>query len=47
MHGFSESIESKVEKGMKWESTIANSELWGKMIVCGRAPRWWDNETKE
>ena len=53
--GFSKSIKSKVERGMKgqelvnevvmeWESAVhrvAKCELGEKMIVCGRATRWW------
>ena len=59
--GFSESIKSKVERGMKgqklvnevvmeWESVVnrvAKSELGEKMIVCGRAARWWDEQIKD
>ena len=26
---------------------MAKSEVGEKMIVCGRAARWWDNEIKE
>ena len=58
VHGFSENIKSKVEKGMKgqelvnevvmeWESVVnrvAKCELGDKMIVYGRAARWWDEQ---
>ena len=61
VHGFSESVKSKLEGGMKgydlvnevlmeWENIVnrvAKSEVGEKMIVCGRAARWWDNEIKE
>ena len=61
MHGFLESVKSKVEEGKKgydlvnevlreWENIVnrvAKSEVGEKMIVCGRAARWWDNEMKE
>ena len=61
MHGFSESVKSKLEGGMKgydllnevlmeWENIVnrvAKSEVGEKVIVCGRAARWWDNEIKE
>ena len=51
VHGFSESVKSKLEGGMKghdlvlmeWES-IVKREVGDKIIVCGRAARWWDNE---
>ena len=26
---------------------VAKREIGDKMIVCGRAARWWDNEIKE
>ena len=53
MHGFSESVKSKLEGDMKvvnkvlmeWENIVnrvAKSEFGEKMIVCGRAARWWD-----
>ena len=35
---------------MEWENIVnrvAKSEVGEKMIVCGRAARWWDNEIKE
>ena len=35
---------------MEWENIVnrvAKSEVGEKMIVCGRATRWWDNEIKE
>ena len=35
---------------MEWESIVnrvAKSEVGDKMIVCGRATRWWDNKNKE
>ena len=55
MHGFSESVKSKLEEGMKghdlvneilmeWENIVAKSEVGDKIIVCGRVARWWDNE---
>ena len=58
VHGFSESVKSKLEGGMKgydlvlmeWENIVnrvVKSEVGEKMIVCGRAARWWDNEIKE
>ena len=61
VHGFSESIKSKVERGMtgqemvnevvmEWESVVnrvAKCELREKMIVCGRAARWWDEQIKD
>ena len=61
VHGFSESVKSKLEEGKKgydlvnevlreWENIVnrvAKSEVGGKMIVCGRAARWWDSEIKE
>ena len=61
MHGFSESVRSKLEEGMKgydlvnevlmeWENIVnrvVKSEVGEKIIVCGRAARWWDNEIKE
>ena len=34
----------------EWESIVnrvAKREVGDKMIVCGRAARWWDNEIKE
>ena len=58
VHGFSESVKSKLEGGMKGydlvnevlmniENRVAKSEAGEKMIVCGRVARWWDNEIKE
>ena len=61
VHGFLDSIKSKVERGMKgqelvkvvvmeWESVInkvAKCELGEKMIMCGRAGRWWDEQIKD
>ena len=53
MHGFSESVKRKLEGGMKgydlvnYEvlvNRVAKSEVGEKMIDCGRAARWWDNE---
>ena len=52
VHGFSESVKSKLEGGMKLVlmegenivNRVAKSEVGEKMIVCGRAARWWDNE---
>ena len=55
VHGFSESIKSKLEGGMKgydlanevlmeWENIVSKSEVGEKTIVCCRAARWWDNE---
>ena len=55
VHGFSESVKSKLEGGMRgydlvnevlieWETIVAKSEVGKKKIVCGRAARWWDNE---
>ena len=35
---------------MEWESVVnrvAKCELGEKMIVCGRAARWWDEQTKD
>ena len=35
---------------MEWESVVnrvAKSELREKMIVCGRAARWWDEQIKD
>ena len=35
---------------MKWESVVnrvAKCELGDKMIVCGRAARWWDEQIKD
>ena len=35
---------------MEWESVVnrvAKSELGEKMIVCGRAVRWWDEQIKD
>ena len=35
---------------MEWENIVnrvAKSEVGEKMIVSGRAARWWDNEIKE
>ena len=35
---------------LKWESIVnevAKREVGEKMIVCGRAARWWDDEVKE
>ena len=35
---------------MEWENIVnrvAKSEVGDKMIVCGRAARWWDNEIRE
>ena len=35
---------------MEWENVenrVAKSELWEKMIVCGRAVRWWDEQIKD
>ena len=60
MHEFSESTNSKIERGMKeqelvsevileWESVVnrvAKCELGDKMIVCGGAARWWDEQIK-
>ena len=34
----------------EWESTVnrvAKKEVGEKMIVCGRAARWWDSELKD
>ena len=34
----------------EWESIVnrvAKREVGDKMIVCGRAARWWDKELKE
>ena len=61
VHGFSESINIKVERGMngqelvnevvmEWESVInrvAKCEFGEKMILCGRAARWWDEQIKD
>ena len=61
VNGFSESIMSKGEKGMKGQemvnevvmerdsvvSRVAKCELGEKMIVCGRASRWWDEQIKD
>ena len=61
MHGFLESIKSRVERGVKgqelvneavmeWGSVVnrvAKCELGEKMIVCGRAARWWDEQIKD
>ena len=60
VHGFSESVNSKLEGGMKgydlvneivmeWKNVVnrvAKSEVGEKIIDCGRAARWWDNEIK-
>ena len=43
MHGFSESVNHKLEEGKKGYDSV-NGE---KMIVCRRSVRWWDNEIKE
>ena len=55
---FSESIQSKVASGMvgstlvmnvlaDWESIeVAKAVVGEKLIVCGRAARWWDAEVK-
>ena len=35
---------------MEWENIVnkvAKSVIGEKMIVCGRAARWWGNEIKE
>ena len=35
---------------MEWESAVnraAKCELGEKMIVCGRAARWWDEQIKD
>ena len=35
---------------MEWENVenrVAKSELWEKMIVYGRAVRWWDEQIKD
>ena len=35
---------------MEWESVldrVAKYELGEKMIVCGRAARWWDEQIKD
>ena len=29
---------------MEWENRVAKSEVGEKMIVCGRAARWWDKK---
>ena len=61
VHGFSESIKNKVEKGMKGQELVnevlmelesgVNRILWcelgEKMIVCGIAARWWDEQIKD
>ena len=61
MHGFSESVKSKLKGGtkgydlvnevlMEWENIVnrvPTSEVEENMIVCGRAARWWENDTKE
>ena len=58
VHSFSENIKNKVQKGMKghelvsvvlheWQSIVARKEVGEKLIVCGRAARWWDNELKD
>ena len=58
MHGFSERKVEGDMKGhdlanevlKEWESIVkrvAQREVADKTIVCGRAARWWDNETKE
>ena len=58
VHGFSESVKSKLEEGYdlvnevlrEWENIVnrvAKSEVGEKMIACGRAARWWDIEIKE
>ena len=31
----------------EWENRVAKREVGDKMIVCGRAARWWDKELKE
>ena len=34
---------------MEWENignSVAKSEVGEKIIACGRAARWWDNEIK-
>ena len=55
----SQSTKSKIERGMKgqelvnevvmeWECCrVAKCELGEKMIVCGRATRWWDEQIKD
>ena len=60
VHGISESIKRRVERGMKgqelvnevvWSGSVVNRvakcELGEKMIVCGRAARWWDEQIKD
>ena len=55
--GFTESVTQKVESGMKgeplvqevvheWEDIVTKSVVGEKTIVCGKSPRWWDNEIK-
>ena len=58
VHGFSEGIKNKVQKGIigrelvsgvKWESIVnrvARNEVGERMILDGRAARWWDSEIK-
>ena len=58
VHSFAESIKGMVQKGIKghelvsgvlheWESIVNRVAGWGKMIVCGRAARWWNSEFKD
>ena len=56
VNGVSESIKHRVENGMngsnlvnevleEWER-IVNREVGEKIILCGRAARWWDDEIR-
>ena len=57
VNGFSESIKHRVENGMngsnlvnevleEWERIVNRVAVGEKMIVCGRAARWWDDEIR-
>ena len=32
---------------MEWERVVNRVAVGGKMIVCGRAARWWDGEIRD
>ena len=58
VESFSESIGEKVREGIsgsglvveEWEQVVkkvAKAEVGEKVVVCGRAVRWWDDEIKQ
>ncbi len=55
--GFRERVQSLKSQGLRgsplvkevvqdWESTVKKTETGEKVILCGKAARWWDGEIK-